>query len=74
MFLPSNGFFGISKPEDFYKNKDNALKSINSLFHVEKNNTFEINVNPGIEETLESVKATLILSINKNVIIFQIHS
>jgi len=66
MFLPSNGFFGISKPEDFYKNKDNALKSINSLFHVEKNNTFEINVNPGIEETLESVKATLILSINKS--------
>ena len=66
MILPSNGFFGISKPEDFYKNKNNALKSINSLLYVEKNNTFENNVNPRNEETLESVKATLILSTNKN--------
>ena len=69
MLLPSNGFFGISKPEDFFKNKSNALKSINSLPYVEKNNTFENDVNPRNEETFETIKATLLLSLNKNEII-----
>ena len=64
MDFTSNGCNGISKIEDFYKNKNNQEKIINTLPFVEKNNAY-INTISRNKGALGSLNPTLFLYPNK---------
>lgn len=65
MDYTSNGCNGISNIEDFYKNKNNQQKTINTLPFVENNNAY-INTISRNECALGSLNPTLFLNSNKN--------
>ena len=58
MDFTSNGCNGISNIEDFYKNKNNQQKTINTLPFVENNNAY-INTISRNEGALGSLNPTL---------------
>ena len=62
MDYTSNGCNGISKTEDFYKNKNNQQKTINTLPFVENNNAY-INTISRNEGALGSLNPTLFLEV-----------
>ena len=61
MDYTSNGCNGISNIEDFYKNKNNQQKTINTLPFVENNNAY-INTISRNEGALGSRNPTLFLT------------
>ena len=65
MDYTSNGVNGISNTEDFYKNKNNQQKIINTLPFYEKNNAY-INTISRNGDVLGSLNPTLFLDSNKN--------